>query len=68
MTGLEIKFARMKAGIKAYELASKVGVNADRISKIETGRLVPSKELLERILAAIEEAQGTKKGNNVEGL
>jgi len=68
MSGLEIKVARLKSGLKAYELASIVGINADKMCKIEIGRLVPDEELLKRILAAIEEAQGTKKGNNVEGL
>ncbi len=57
LTGLEIKVARLQAGLKAYELASKVGINADMMSKIEIGRLVPKEELLNRIVAAINEAQ-----------
>jgi ribosome-binding protein aMBF1 (putative translation factor) len=57
LSGLEIKVARMKVGLKAYELASRVGINADKMSKIEIGRLVPDEKLLSRILEAINEAK-----------
>lgn len=54
MTGLEIKIARIKAGIKAYELAQMVGINHDKMSKIENGRYVADAELLNRIKAALK--------------
>jgi DNA-binding XRE family transcriptional regulator len=57
MTGLEIKVARIKAGLKGYELASKLGITPDKMSQIEVGRFVPDEDFLNKILAAINEAQ-----------
>jgi transcriptional regulator with XRE-family HTH domain len=55
--GVEIKIARIRAGLRQYEVATSVGILPNRLSEIEAGRRRPSPELLERILHVI-------KGNN----
>ena len=55
--GVEIKIARIRAGLRLYEVATSVGILPNRLSEIEAGRRRPSPELLERILQVI-------KGNN----
>lgn len=51
--GMEIKIARIRAGLRQYEMAARVGILANRLSEIEAGRRRPSPELLERILQVI---------------
>ena len=48
--GAEIKVARIRAGLRQYDVAKSVGILANRLSEIEAGRRRPSPELLERIL------------------
>ena len=55
--GLEIKIFRLRAGLRQYVVAGKVGIAPSRLSESESGRRQPSRELLERILQVI-------KGNN----
>jgi transcriptional regulator with XRE-family HTH domain len=55
--GVELKIARIRAGLRQYEVATSVGILPSRLSEIEAGRRRPSPELLERILRVI-------KGNN----
>ena len=55
--GVEIKIARIRAGLRQYEVATSVGILPNRLSEIEAGRRRPSPELLQRILQVI-------KGNN----
>ena len=52
--GLELKIARLRAGLKQYQLASKVGIAPTQLCEIETGRREVSPELLERILGVIK--------------
>jgi len=52
--GVEIKVARIRAGLRQYEVATRVGILASRLSEIEAGRRRPSPELLERILQVIK--------------
>jgi len=52
--GVEIKIARIRAGLRQYELAAHVGILPNRLSEIESGRRRPSPELLERILQVIK--------------
>ena len=49
MTGIDIKIARIQAGLKGYELAARVGITPDVMSRIEVGRLTPEPELMTRI-------------------
>jgi transcriptional regulator with XRE-family HTH domain len=51
---LALKIARLRAGIKQYELAVRVGIAPTQLSEIETGRRRPSQELRQRILQAIK--------------
>lgn len=53
MTGLEIKMARLTAGLKGYELAAMLGITPDKMSRIEVGRLIPEGELLANIRRAL---------------
>lgn len=39
MEGMELKILRIKAGLTQIELAHKMDVKENRISKLETGRL-----------------------------
>jgi len=59
--GVEIKIARIRAGLRQYDVATSVGILPNRLSEIESGRRQPSPELLERILSVI------KSGSNVSG-
>ena len=52
--GVEIEVARIRAGLRQYEVATSVGILASRLSEIEAGRRRPSPELLERILQVIK--------------
>jgi DNA-binding transcriptional regulator YiaG len=52
--GIEMKVARIRAGLRQYEVATSVGILANRLSEIEAGRRRPSPELLERILQVIK--------------
>ncbi len=51
--GLELKIARLRAGLKQYELAAKVGIAPTQLCEIETGRREVPADLLERILRVI---------------
>ena len=52
--GVEIKIARIRAGLRQYDVAQSVGILASRLSEIETGGRRPSLELLERIFQVIK--------------
>jgi transcriptional regulator with XRE-family HTH domain len=50
--GIDIKIARIRAGVRAYELAHRIGLSESALSRIETGRKQPTPELVERITVA----------------
>lgn len=52
--GLRLRIARMRIGLKQYELAAKVGITSTVLSQIETGLKEPNPDLLQRIQAALE--------------
>lgn len=58
--GVEIKIARIRAGLLQYEVVANVGILPNRLSEIEAGRRRPSPELLKRILRIIEGNGNTK--------
>ena len=64
MEGLKVKIARIRAGIRQYELAARLGITQSKLSEIETGRREASPELIARILEAIEEGESatSRKG------
>ena len=55
--GLELKIARLRAGLRQYELAARVGIAPTQLCEIETGRRELSPELLEQILRVIESSK-----------
>jgi len=55
--GLELKILRLKAGIRQYELAAKLGIHPSRLSEIESGRRAPSPELVERLTQIVKVGQ-----------
>ena len=59
--GLDLKIARLRAGLRQYEVAARVGVTATKLCEIEGGRRSPSPELLERILAVIQGGHDGKR-------
>ena len=52
--GVELKIARIRAGLRQYEVATRAGILPNRLSEIEAGRRRPSPELLDRILRVIK--------------
>jgi transcriptional regulator with XRE-family HTH domain len=52
--GGRLKHARLLAGILMRELAIKVGCTESMISKIESGRVVPSLPMLQRLVSALD--------------
>src|SRR5215216_6046634 len=52
--GGRVKHARLLSGIRMRELALKVGCTESMISKIESGRVVPSLPMLQRLVAALD--------------
>lgn len=52
--GLQLKVARIRAGLKQYELAARVGVSGTVLSRIETGLTEPGGELLARLWAELD--------------
>ena len=59
--GLDVKIARVRAGLRQYQVAMSVGISPARLSEVEAGRRRPSPELLERILAVVQGGQNGKK-------
>lgn len=51
--GLQLKLARVRAGRKQWEVAAKVGVSGTVLSRIESGAVIPSDELIARLWAEI---------------
>jgi transcriptional regulator with XRE-family HTH domain len=51
--GTLVREIRRSAGLTQAELAAKVGTTQAAISKIETGRVLPGLELLERVARAV---------------
>jgi len=62
--GVEIKIARIRAGLRQYEVATSVGILPNRLSEIEAGRRRPSPELLERIRQIIKCNNDGQTGRN----
>ena len=52
--GGRLKHARLLAGILMRELAAKVGCTESMVSKIESGRVVPSLPMLQRLVGALD--------------
>ena len=55
--GLDIKIARLKAGLRQYDVAAQLGIPPSRLSEIESGRRQPSDELLQRLLEVLNQVK-----------
>ena len=44
----------MERGLKQYDIANQLGIGESKMSKIETGRIVPDPDLLGRIAEMLE--------------
>lgn len=53
MNGLEIRIARMRRGMKQYELAQAVGLRPNQLSLIENDRAHASPDKLREIRSAL---------------
>jgi transcriptional regulator with XRE-family HTH domain len=51
---MDIRIARIRAGMKLYELAQRAGLREPDLSMIETGRREPTPEKAARIAAVLE--------------
>ncbi|MFF5856234.1 helix-turn-helix domain-containing protein [Streptomyces sp. NPDC012751] len=51
--GARLRVLRGESGLTGAVLAQRAGVGQPTVSKIETGRMVPSREVLDRILGAL---------------
>ena len=60
MTGIDIKIARIRSGLKQYELAAKIGVPQSTLCEIEGEKKPLEPQLLGKILKILskEEALG----------
>jgi DNA-binding XRE family transcriptional regulator len=56
--GFRLKVARMRAGRKQWDVAARVGISGTVLSRIESGKVIPSDELLARLWAEIERPVG----------
>ena len=56
MTGLDLRIARVRARLRAVEIAARMGVSKQRVSNIEALDVVPD-QLAARYLAALEGAK-----------
>jgi len=56
MQGIDIRIARIRAGMKLYELAQRAGLREPDLSMIETGRREPTPEKAARIAEALNTA------------
>jgi transcriptional regulator with XRE-family HTH domain len=56
MQGFDIKIARMRAGLKQYEVAAMVGIPQTTLCEIEANKRSVSPQLLGKILDSINRA------------
>ena len=64
--GGRVKHARLMTGIRMRELAVKVGCTESMISKIESGRVVPSLPMLQRLVAALDRDLSSFFGSDLD--
>ena len=63
--GARVKHARLLAGIRMRELAAKVGCTESMVSKIEAGRVVPSLQMLQRLVVALDRDMASFFGSDL---
>jgi len=55
MTGLDIKVARIRAGLRQYKVAAALGITQTVLSQIENDQRIVSQERLEQIARTIRD-------------
>ena len=60
MEGIDLKIARIRAGLKQYEMARRLGMTPVRLCRFELGRCVISADIAHRIKKVLDEAQSSK--------
>lgn len=55
--GLDIKIARLKAGMRQYDLAARLGIPPSRLSEIESGRRNPAPEIVQQLFKILDECK-----------
>jgi len=63
--GARVKHARLLAGIRMKELAERVGCTESMVSKIESGRVVPSLPMLHRLVEALDRDLSSFFGSDI---
>jgi transcriptional regulator with XRE-family HTH domain len=63
--GARVKHARQLAGIRMKELAERVGCTESMVSKIESGRVVPSLPMLHRLVEALDRDLSSFFGSDI---
>jgi len=61
MNGFDLKIMRIRAGLRQYDVAAKVGIAPPRLCEIEAGRRKVPGELSNRIAKAIERTSEAKE-------
>ena len=52
----KVKLRRLQRGLRQWDVARQVGIGESHLSKIETGRVQPPSELLEKIATVLDVA------------
>jgi transcriptional regulator with XRE-family HTH domain len=63
--GARVKHARLLAGIRMKDLAARVGCTESMVSKIESGRVVPSLPMLRRLVEALDRDLASFFGSDI---
>lgn len=58
-----IKLVRLQRGLRQWDVARAAGVTESYLSRLETGRVEPSSELLERLAAVLGVSPQTLRGD-----
>ncbi len=61
LAGLELRIARLRAGLKQYEMAARLGISSTQLCEIEMGRKTLSPELANEMARIISESISTKE-------
>ena len=66
--GTNIRMLRIRKGVTAKELAAKIGVSPSMISKVESGAVNPSVDVLRKIAMALHTTFGDLTDSQPEPL
>ena len=58
--GRKLKFARLRRGLRQYEVADALGISPQRLSEIEAGRKFKDEQFYDRAILVIRSRRMTK--------